>query len=160
MKILSFIGLGLGAIAISLAIYLHFVVVPEANAAETTIEMHDAIMLAYHGSLTVGPDVWTAYLRLESLEHTAKILYMVQQLGGGEALPPNQVQKLFDLRQKIGLGRPGDNERYCEHCGVCHPTNTHIYQSNSVPNNNEIEQQMRQRVDKVVRDVLNRYTAD
>ena len=43
MRILSFIGLGMGILAAGLAIYLHFVVVPEANAAETTIEMHDAI---------------------------------------------------------------------------------------------------------------------
>lgn len=130
------------------------------DAISQLIEMHDVIMLAYHGSLTVGPDVWTAYLRLESLEHTAKILYMVHQLGGGESLPPHQVQKLLDLRQQIGLGRPGDNERYCDHCGVCHPTNIHIYQDNSSPNPAQVEQHMRQRVEQVVREALSRYTAD
>ena len=34
MKILSFIGLGLGCIGIALAIYLHFEIVPNAEYAE------------------------------------------------------------------------------------------------------------------------------
>src|SRR5258708_1669450 len=44
------------------------------NAVRALIPEHDVIMLAYHGSVTVGPDVWQAYLKLETLEHTAKIL--------------------------------------------------------------------------------------
>jgi L-fuculose-phosphate aldolase len=123
------------------------------DAISHLIESHDAIMLAYHGSLTVGPDVWTAYLRLESLEHTAKILYMVQQLGGGKPLPPEQVKKLLDLRQQLGLARPGDDERYCEHCGVCHAsTATHIYPTEATPN--QIETHLRERIAEAVRVAL------
>lgn len=68
------------------------------DAIAGLIGQHDAIVLAYHGSLTVAPDLWTAYLRLESLEHTARILYMVHQLGGGQPLPPHQLEKLWKIR--------------------------------------------------------------
>lgn len=81
------------------------------DAIRDLIQHHDVIMLANHGSLTVGGDVWTAYLRLESLEHTAKIVYMTMQLGGGKPLPPEQIQKLLQTRQQLGLSRP--NEQFC-----------------------------------------------
>ncbi len=117
------------------------------DAIRELIRYHDVIMLAYHGSLTIGPDVWTAYLRLESLEHTAKILYMVEQLGGGQPLPPDQIQKLLDTRDKLGLARPNDDTLYCEHCGVCHVPNLH-------PTPSQVEEMVRQRVQDAVRKAL------
>lgn len=92
------------------------------DAISRLIVEHDAIMLAYHGSLTVAEDVWGAYLRLESLEHTAKILYMVQQMGGAKsAIEPEQVEKLIAIREKLGYNRPGDTERFMRACGVRQP---------------------------------------
>jgi L-fuculose-phosphate aldolase len=89
------------------------------DAISRLIREHDAIMLAYHGSLTVASHVWDAYLRLESLEHAAKILYMVQQVGGAKrAISPEQVEKLIALREKLGYSRPGDAERFYQACGV------------------------------------------
>lgn len=87
------------------------------DAIKDLIADHDVIMLAYHGSLTVGPDVWEAYLRLESLEHTAEIMYRVERLGGGAPLPAEQVDKLLNLRDKLGLIRSQDEALYYEHCG-------------------------------------------
>jgi|FLYN01.1.fsa_nt_gi L-fuculose-phosphate aldolase len=89
------------------------------DAISQLIREHDAILLAYHGSLTVAEDVWKAYLRLESLEHTAKILYMVEQLGGAkQPLAPDQVEKLLKAREQLGLARGGDAQRFFEACGV------------------------------------------
>jgi L-fuculose-phosphate aldolase len=89
------------------------------DAISKLIREHDALMLAYHGSLTVATNVWDAYLRLESLEHAAKILFMVQQLGGAKsAIEPQQVEKLIEIRKKLGLSRPGDEERFMRACGV------------------------------------------
>ena len=83
------------------------------NQVATAVRQHDAILLAYHGSLTVAKHVWDAYLRLESLEHTAKILYMVQGLGGAKGgLTPDQIENLLAIREKLGLLRPGDQERF------------------------------------------------
>lgn len=82
------------------------------------IHEHDAIMLSHHGSLTVANSVWEAYMRLETLEHTAKILFMAEQMGGAHVIPPHQVDKLIVARQKLGLERPGDVERIRAACGV------------------------------------------
>jgi L-fuculose-phosphate aldolase len=82
--------------------------VENRDAISQLICQHDVIMLANHGSLTVAPDVWTAYLRLESLEHTAKINLMVHQLGGGRPLPAEQLQKLLRMRQDMGLAHQSE----------------------------------------------------
>ena len=95
------------------------------HAISQLIVGHDAILLAYHGSLTVGRSVTEAYLRLESLEHTAKIIALTRLLGGGPALPPEQVAKLLQTRQEWGFSRPGDLEEFCLACGVCHPAGSH-----------------------------------
>jgi L-fuculose-phosphate aldolase len=89
------------------------------EAIRLLIAQHDAILLAHHGSLTVGPDLWQAYLALEILEHTATILHRTAQLGPITPLPPEQVAQLLELRRQLGYWRPGDDERFCTMCGVC-----------------------------------------
>jgi L-fuculose-phosphate aldolase len=99
--------------------------VENQHAISELIVGHDAILLAYHGSLTVGRSVTEAYLRLESLEHTAKIIAVTRMLGGGPSLPPEQVAKLLQTRQDWGFSRPGDLEEFCVACGVCHTNGQH-----------------------------------
>jgi len=82
-------------------------------------------VLQYHGTLTVGRDVHEAYLRLETVEHTAKIIALSRLLGGGPPLPPDQVAKLLDTRQAWGFGRPDDAQEFCLACGVCHAQGDH-----------------------------------
>lgn len=78
---------------------------------DTVIE-HDAIMLAYHGSLTLAKTVWDAYLRLENLEHSAKIIHMVHQFGGAKTyLSVDQIDKLIAVRERLGLLHPPERER-------------------------------------------------
>jgi L-fuculose-phosphate aldolase len=89
------------------------------DAIRALIKQHDAIMLAYHGSLTVASDVWQSYMKLETLEHTATILHKTAQLGPITPLPPHQVAKLLDMRRQLGYWREGDEERFCEMCGCC-----------------------------------------
>lgn len=92
----------------SIALMGHIPITPYAtpssaenrDAISEFIETHDAVLLAYHGSLTVGRDVWTAYMLLETLEHTARITYLVHLLGSGKPLPDHHVQHLM----KIGKG--------------------------------------------------------
>ncbi len=95
------------------------------HAISELIVGHDAILLAYHGSLTVGRSVTEAYLRLESLEHTAKIIALTRLLGGGPNLPPEQVAKLLQTRQEWGFSRPGDLDEFCLACGICHADGQH-----------------------------------
>ena len=64
---------------------------------------HEAVMLARHGSVTVGKDVYEAYNRLESLEHTARITFMALQLGGATPLPDEEVERLITLAEEMGV---------------------------------------------------------
>jgi L-fuculose-phosphate aldolase len=95
------------------------------HAISELVKTHDAIVLAYHGSLTVGPTLWEAYLKLESLEHTAKIIALAQTLGGAKPLPPEQVMKLIETRKQWGFARDTDADEFCRYCGVPHPSGQH-----------------------------------
>ena len=82
------------------------------DAISRLVREHDAIMLAYHGSLTVAETLWDAYLLLETLEHTAKIMTIARSMGSIQTLPASQVRKLFALRQMMARARPGDVARF------------------------------------------------
>lgn len=72
-----------------------------ADAIRELILTHDAIVLQRHGSLTVGRSILEAFLRLETLEQTAKVLFMLAQLGdgnprnAGKPLTPEQIRRLI-----------------------------------------------------------------
>ncbi|MDD4510478.1 MAG: class II aldolase/adducin family protein [Oscillospiraceae bacterium] len=55
---------------------------------------HNGILLANHGALTLGPDLETAYYRMESLEHTAQVYLALRQLGGGVPLTEQEAAAL------------------------------------------------------------------
>lgn len=95
-----------------------------AQAIRAVITGHDALVLERHGSLTVGDSPLNAYYRTETLEQIARITYMLRQLGGGQPLPPFQVEKLIQTRRALGLSRAPDEAEFCEICGVCY-TNGH-----------------------------------
>ena len=63
-------------------------------AAAPLMADHDAILLANHGALTMGPDLERAYWRIETLEHTAQIHLNVRLLGGGVPLTQEQAAAL------------------------------------------------------------------
>lgn len=77
---------------------------------------YDAMILAHHGSLTVGDTLWEAYLRLEKVEHTAEITLAAQQLGQVNTLSPQAVEKLAEKRREL-LQQQGRD--LCEGCTVC-----------------------------------------
>ena len=59
---------------------------------------HNALLLANHGALAWGGDLWEAFDRLETVEHTAKIVLNAQLLGGGVPLTEEEVERLQGLR--------------------------------------------------------------
>jgi Ribulose-5-phosphate 4-epimerase and related epimerases and aldolases len=63
----------------------------------------DAFLLANHGALTVGTDVFDAYNKMETLEHVAQIVFIAKQLGNLNILNAEHVQKLTVLREKFGI---------------------------------------------------------
>jgi len=72
------------------------------------IPHYDAILLANHGAVSYGEDVWKAFFRMETVEHFARINLVAELLGGPNVLPREEVHKLFDSRTRYGVkGRAG-----------------------------------------------------
>jgi L-fuculose-phosphate aldolase len=69
---------------------------------------HNAVVMSYHGTLTVGEDVMQAYARMEVLEQVAQIQCIVESLGGEKPLPRDQIAKLLELRRRMGHATAGD----------------------------------------------------
>ena len=63
---------------------------------------HEGALLANHGAVTWGPDLATAQIRMESLEHAAKILLAARLVGRMVRLTREQVQALARPRGKTG----------------------------------------------------------
>lgn len=68
------------------------------------IRKSDVVLLANHGALTLGPDLLSAYHRMETLEHAAHIVFLSMQMGNVNVLPQNQVDRLMSMREGYGLG--------------------------------------------------------
>ena len=62
------------------------------DAVRGPIATADVLMLSRHGSLCAGPELRTAYHRLEVLEHTARISLYARQLSDGVTPLPPEVQ--------------------------------------------------------------------
>jgi L-fuculose-phosphate aldolase len=93
----------------------------------------DAFLLANHGAVTVGRELWEAYYKMERLEHYAQIIFISRQLGGEKMLPRNQVQELFGLRGRYGQTglNPGCSTCEDDCLGAICPNYEHKYNSES-----------------------------
>lgn len=67
------------------------------------IPKYDAILLANHGAVSYGRDVFQAYFRMETVEHFARINFVAEMLGGAKVLPKLEVEKLFTSRTRYGV---------------------------------------------------------
>ncbi|MCS7013659.1 MAG: class II aldolase/adducin family protein [Chloroherpetonaceae bacterium] len=67
-----------------------------ATSLSRFIQDANAVLLANHGVVVMGQDVWQALYRTEKLEHAAKTLIMAEQLGGPKLLTQSQLQRLFE----------------------------------------------------------------
>jgi len=64
------------------------------------IPSHNAILMANHGVVTYGQDLRQAYLRMEAVEHYAKIVLAARQLGSTRPLNDKQLEELFEVRSR------------------------------------------------------------
>ena len=87
-----------------------------AESISQVIQDHDAIILAHHGTLTVGKTLWAAYLQLEKVEHAAHITLAAQQLGRVGTLSSEAVDKLARQRREW-LQHQG--RTICQDCSIC-----------------------------------------
>jgi L-fuculose-phosphate aldolase len=71
-------------------------------------ELVDAVLLGNHGVIAWGADPEQAVLRLELVEHLARIAIAAAPLGGIEPLPEAAIAPLLAARAKANLGRAAD----------------------------------------------------
>jgi len=73
------------------------------KAVKSHVYDHQGVLLENHGALTWGKDLLNAYYLMESLEFTAKINWISRQLRGDRELSKENVAKLIDLKNMLGL---------------------------------------------------------
>ena len=74
---------------------------------EPLVHHYDAILLENHGVVTCGPDLVTAFQRMETVEHFARVMLTAEALGGPHLLPRTEVQKLIAARPRYHASCPG-----------------------------------------------------
>jgi L-fuculose-phosphate aldolase len=101
------------------------------------IQNSDAILLANHGAITLGVDLLDAYHKLETLEHTANIVWKAIQLGNVNVLSEYERDRLMDLRNKFNMqGRVAPCDATAMPCAV------NSIRENLQPGNIKIDEQM------------------
>src|SRR5438046_681736 len=76
------------------------------EAVRKYIKAHDGMLLANHGALTVGGDLYSAYYKMETVEHFAKISLVARLLGRENLLSREEVDRLQGLRGTYGIKAP------------------------------------------------------
>lgn len=71
-----------------------------SEALEPLIPQYDAILMANHGVVTYGEDLLHAYMKMETVEHFARIALVTHLLGQAQPLNDEDIAKLVVLRQK------------------------------------------------------------
>src|SRR3954453_6091108 len=65
------------------------------DAMKPFVPHHNALLMANHGAVAYGADLWQAFDRLETLEHTAKIGILSRMLGGWKSAPARGIEKML-----------------------------------------------------------------
>jgi L-fuculose-phosphate aldolase len=76
------------------------------EAVRKYIKAHDGMLLANHGALTVGGDLFGAYYKMETIEHFATISLVARLLGRENLLSREEVMRLQELRGAYGIKAP------------------------------------------------------
>jgi L-fuculose-phosphate aldolase len=69
-----------------------------AIALEPLIPHHDAILMANHGVVTYGDSLLRAYMKMETVEHYARIALITHLLGKQQPLGAAEIEKLVAAR--------------------------------------------------------------
>jgi L-fuculose-phosphate aldolase len=76
------------------------------EAVRKYIKAHDGLLLANHGAVTCGHDVLSAYYKMETIEHFAKISLVARLLGREHLISRDEVDRLQGLRGMYGIAAP------------------------------------------------------
>ena len=87
------------------------------HAMQPLVKHHNALLMANHGAVAYGENLWQAWDRLETLEHTARIAILSRVLGGSRNLPPDAIEKLINVREKAGYLGESARSQSCAYLG-------------------------------------------
>jgi L-fuculose-phosphate aldolase len=74
-----------------------------SESLQPFIADHNAILMANHGVVTYGADLHQAYMRMEAVEHYAKVVLAARQIGQPCSLDRREVEKLTDVRARYRM---------------------------------------------------------
>jgi len=94
------------------------------------VKAHDGMLLANHGALTLGTDLFSAYFKMETIEHFAKISLVARLLGGERILSREEVFRLQGLRGHYGIAAPAP---ICADPAPGSPADCQVVQAPSAP---------------------------
>ena len=77
-----------------------------ADEVDRHIAVHDGLLLANHGALTVADGLLRAYYKMETIEHFARISVVARLLGRERLLSREEVDRLQELRGSYGIAAP------------------------------------------------------
>jgi L-fuculose-phosphate aldolase len=75
-------------------------------AVRKYVKAHDGMLLANHGALTLGADLFSAYYKMETIEHFAHISLVARLLGRENLIAREEVVRLQELRGSYGIKAP------------------------------------------------------
>jgi L-fuculose-phosphate aldolase len=76
------------------------------EAIRPFVPSYDGILLANHGVVTYGQDVYQAHCKMETVEHFARISLTTRILGKEVLLSSDDVSKLLVARERYGIKAP------------------------------------------------------
>jgi L-fuculose-phosphate aldolase len=76
------------------------------DAVRKYIKAHDGLLLANHGAVTCCRTLMSAYYKMETIEHFAKISLVARLLGREHLLSREEVDRLQGLRGMYGIAAP------------------------------------------------------
>lgn len=80
---------------------------PELSAVlEPFVPQYNALLLANHGAVTCGPDLLSAFFRMETVEHSAKITLAAEAAGVRVLLSSREVAKSMAARARYFVSLP------------------------------------------------------
>jgi L-fuculose-phosphate aldolase len=65
------------------------------------IREHDITVMAHHGTIAVGEDVFDAWMKTEHLEACMEIIFLAESLGGSHKLPQDKLVELEEIRRRV-----------------------------------------------------------
>ena len=77
------------------------------DALAPLVPQYDAILMSNHGVVAYGSDLSQAYMKMETVEHFARIALVTHQLGMQQPLGAAELEKLVVVREKyLGGAQP------------------------------------------------------